>query len=194
MVGRRVSKGRSSICSQAADLLFHYDKVFLSCSIGRYCQYLYDGEPYFRTVGNDAMFYRPPTANQLRRYPNQIPEDFEMCFKIWEEITIPTYARQDRYGLEPELAEQHERMGSFMAPFIVLRLLTPPKMFYEVATKRAEPCTKIVEELPHMRRDTVALARKAVSEDRRVYVLVNNRLEGNVPLTVQALASSLAAD
>jgi len=21
-----------------------------------------------------------------------IPEDFEMCFKVWEEITIPTYA------------------------------------------------------------------------------------------------------
>ena len=55
-------------------------------------------EPLFRTVGNDSTFYRPPTANQLRHYLNQIPEDFEMCFKVWEEITIPSYAKQPRYG------------------------------------------------------------------------------------------------
>ena len=66
--------------------------------LGEYCQYQYQGEPLFRSVGNDATFYRPPTANQLRRYLNQIPEDFEMCFKVWEEITIPSYAKQARYG------------------------------------------------------------------------------------------------
>lgn len=66
--------------------------------LGEYCQYLSDNEPLFRTVGNDSTFYRPPTPNQLRHYLNQIPEDFEMCFKVWEEITIPTFARQTRYG------------------------------------------------------------------------------------------------
>src|SRR6478736_4183871 len=49
--------------------------------LGEYCQYLYNGEPLFRTVGNDSTFYRPPTANQLKNYPNQIPENFQMCFK-----------------------------------------------------------------------------------------------------------------
>ena len=34
--------------------------------LGEYCQYQYEGEPLFRTVGNDSTFYRPPTANQLR--------------------------------------------------------------------------------------------------------------------------------
>ena len=67
--------------------------------LGEYCQYLYNGEPLFRTVGNDSTFYRPPTENQLRRYLNQIPEDFEMCFKVWEETTIPSYAKQARYGM-----------------------------------------------------------------------------------------------
>ena len=62
----------------------------------------------------------------------------------------------------------------------VLRLLT-----------RAEPYTKIVEELPQMRQETVQLARQAVSQDRYAYVLVNNRSEGNAPLTVQALAEML---
>lgn len=88
----------------------------------------------------------------------------------------------------PPLAEQNKRMGSFTAPFTVLRLLTPLKMSYEQAKKRAEPYTKIIEKLPEMRRDTVELVRQAVREERRAYVLVNNRAEGNAPMTIQALA------
>ena len=260
--------------------------------LGEYCQYQYKNEPLFRTVGNDSTFYRPPTANQLRRYLNQIPDDFEMCFKVWEEITIPSYANQPRYGpragqpnprfldaklfnelvltpyreanfephtgplffefqrhslstdafcarldeffgqlpkefryaieirnagllgpeyhkvLEthsvahvynhwssmPPLAEQHQRMSSFTAPFTVLRLLTPLKMTYEAAKKRAEPYNKIVGELPEMRRDTVNLVKQAIEGKRQAYVLVNNRSEGNAPLTVQALVERLHTD
>jgi uncharacterized protein YecE (DUF72 family) len=91
----------------------------------------------------------------------------------------------------PSLAEQHTRMLGFTAVFTVLRLLTPLKMSYEAGKKRAEPYIKIVEELPQMRRETVQLARQAVSEGRRAYVLVNNRSEGNAPLTVQGLSEML---
>jgi uncharacterized protein YecE (DUF72 family) len=258
--------------------------------LSEYCQYLFNGAPLFRTVGNDSTFYRPPTANQLRHYLNQIPEDFEMCFKIWEEITIPTFAKQARYGVKagqpnprfldanlfndlvltpyreakfephtgpflfefqrhgmsseefcsrldtffgqlpkdfryaieirnagllgpdystvlenhgvahvynhwsymPSLREQHEQIEQrFTAPFTVLRLLTPLKMSYEMAKKRAEPYTKIVGQLPEMRRDTVELVKTAVGENRRAYVLVNKRSEGNAPLTIQALRKAL---
>jgi uncharacterized protein YecE (DUF72 family) len=257
--------------------------------LGEFCQYLYKGEPLFRTVGNDATFYRPPTASQLSRYLNQIPEDFEMCAKVWEEITIPTYATHARYGIKagqrnpnflnadafiklvlqpyrdarfgphtgpflfefqrhglsvqefcseldgffarlpkdfryaveirnagmlgpqyhevlrrhdvahvynhwtfmPSLAEQHQRMRTFTAPFSVFRLQTPLKMTHEAAKKRAEPYNKIVGELPEMRQDTVRLVRQAVGENRTTYVLVNNRAEGNAPLTIQALVESL---
>jgi len=257
--------------------------------LGEYCQYQYSDVPLFSTVGNDATFYRPPTANQLRGYLNQIPEGFEMCFKVWEEITIPTYAKHARYGMRagqpnarfldarlfnelvlepyreakfepntgplifefqrhglpddefvsrldnffgrlpqdfryaveirkagllgpryhdvlarhgvahvynhwsfmPPLHEQHRRMGSFTSAFVLLRLLTPLKMSYEAAKQRAAPYTKIVEELPDMRKDTVELVKKAVDETRQVYVLVNNRCEGNAPLTVQGLIDAL---
>ncbi len=257
--------------------------------LGEYCQYLYRGQPLFRTVGNDATFYRPPTANQLRKYLTQIPEDFEMCFKVWEQLTIPVYAKHPRYGLEagkpnphflnaklfndlvltpyrdakfeghtgpflfefqrhglstdefctrldnffsqlpkdfryaveirnagllepeyretlarhgvahvynhwsymPPLAEQHRRMERFTAPFTVLRLLTPLKMSYEAAKKRAEPYNKIVGELPEMRRDAVELVKQATTEKRHAYVLVNNRSEGHAPLTVKALVDGL---
>lgn len=258
--------------------------------LGEYCQYLYNGEPLFRTVGNDSTFYRPPTANQLRHYLNQIPEDFEMCFKVWEEITIPNFARQIRYGMKagqsnprfldaklfidlvltpyreaqfaphtgpfifefqrhglttnefcsrldeffdqlptdfhyaveirnagllgpnyrrvleshsvahaynhwsymPPLLEQHRRLEDFFtAPFTVIRLLTPLSMSYEAAKKRAAPYNKIVGVLPQMREETVNLIKQAIGENRRVYVLVNNRAEGNAPLTVQSVADDL---
>jgi uncharacterized protein YecE (DUF72 family) len=50
-----------------------------------------------------------------------------------------------------------------------------------------------VEELPQMRRETVHLVRQAFSEGRRTYVLVNNRSEGNAPLTVHALSELLCS-
>lgn len=64
-------------------------------------------------------------------------------------------------------------------------------MSYEAAKKRAAPYNKIVGELSQMRKETVALIKRAVGENRRAYVLVNNRSEGNAPLTVQALVSYL---
>jgi uncharacterized protein YecE (DUF72 family) len=42
-----------------------------------------------------------------------------------------------------------------------------------------------------MRRETGELVRKAIAENRRAYVLVNNRAEGNAPLTVQAISEML---
>ena len=48
-----------------------------------------------------------------------------------------------------------------------------------------------VEELPEMRRETVELVQQAIAENRRSYVLVNNRSEGNAPQTVQALVDQL---
>ena len=266
--------------------------TFAQQCLGEYCQYQHGDELLFRTVSNDATFYRPPTASQLRRYADQIPEDFEMCFKVWEEITIPTFAQHARYGTKagkpnprfldatlfnelvltpyreakfephtgpflfefqrhgipteefctrldgflgrlakdfryaveirnagllgpeyrkvleshsvahvynhwsymPPLAAQHQRMGTFTAPFTVLRLLTPLSVAHEVARKRAAPYNKIVEELPEMRRDTVELVKKAVVENRRAYVFVNNRSEGNAPLTIHALVASLGPE
>ncbi len=82
-------------------------------------------------------------------------------------------------------------MQGFTAVFTVLRLLTPLKMSYEAAKKRAEPYTKIVEELPQMRRETVQVVRQAVNEGRHAYVLGNNRSEGNAPMTIQVLVDRL---
>ncbi len=64
-------------------------------------------------------------------------------------------------------------------------------MTYEAAKQRAKPYDKIVGELPEMRAQTVELVKKAVGQKVRAYVLVNNRSEGNAPLTVQAIVDAL---
>src|SRR5262245_60146014 len=87
----------------------------------------------------------------------------------------------------------HDREGLGI-PLMILRLLTPLKLSYETAKKRAEPYTKVVEELPEMRRDTVESVRRGLTENRRVYVLVNNRAAGNAPLTTQALVDQLRSE
>jgi len=43
-----------------------------------------------------------------------------------------------------------------------------------------------------MRRDAVSLIQQATAQARRVYAIVNNRSEGNAPLTAQALTAMLA--
>jgi Protein of unknown function DUF72 len=76
---------------------------------------------------------------------------------------------------------------------IVMRRTRRPLFPYEEAKKRAEPYNKIVAELPEMRREAVDLMKRSIDDGRRVYALVNNRSEGNAPLTVQALAEQVSA-
>jgi len=52
---------------------------------------------------------------------------------------------------------------------------------------RSSKSNHIVEELPQIKKEAVRLVRRVVAAGRHVYVLVNNRAERNVPLTVQAL-------
>jgi hypothetical protein len=64
-------------------------------------------------------------------------------------------------------------------------------MSCEAGKRGAEPYTKIVDELPQMRQEAVQLVKQAVGAARHAYVLVNNRCEGNAPLTVEAPAGML---
>jgi uncharacterized protein YecE (DUF72 family) len=99
----------------------------------------------------------------------------------------------NHWSYMPPLAEQHKRMETFTASFTVLRLLTPLKISYEAAKKRAKPYNQIVGELSEMHQETAGLLCHAVREASRACVLVNNRSEGNAPLTVEALVDQLPA-
>lgn len=257
--------------------------------LAEYADYRVGGRPLFSTVGIDHSFYRPATRAQLQHYADLVPEDFHFCLKVWEELTIPTFAGVARYGAKqgtanprfldaglfaelvagpavaglgdklgvflfefqrtgiaptafldrleaflpqlppnlayavevresailgpryrdilaktgvshvynhwtamPSLADQHTQLGGqFAGRTPVFRLLTPRGLRYGDAVERYRPYNRLVAPLPSMRAETVALAQDAVAQGRRPYVLVNNRAEGNAPLTVAGLVELL---
>ena len=259
--------------------------------LAEYAAYEYEGTRLFRTVGVDHSFYRPPTTAQWHDYAAQVPDDFRICSKVWEELTIAAFADHPRYGTKagrtnprfldaalleemvlaparaglgnragpmifefqrvgldpasfisaldhflsklpaghqyavevrnpailcaryrdvlkthgvahvynhwtfmPPIAAQHAALGRrFPAPFTLMRLLTPLGTAHADAVTRYAPYTKLVHPQPRMRTDVLALIRQALAEQTGVFVLVNNRAEGNAPSTVQAISAGLLA-
>jgi uncharacterized protein YecE (DUF72 family) len=82
-------------------LVYHrtYPKSrFSQDTLAEYVTHPTPGKPLFSTVGIDHSFYRPASATQLAHYAAQVPNEFRFCQKVWEEITVPTYANLPRYG------------------------------------------------------------------------------------------------
>jgi hypothetical protein len=77
--------------------------------------------------------------------------------------------------------------GGLRADFYVSRLLTPLGLPYAEAVARFQPYDRLQAEQSDMRRDVVRLARRAIERDVEAFILVNNRLEGNSPSTIDAL-------
>jgi len=66
-------------------------------------------------------------------------------------------------------------------------LLTPTGVSYDSSVIKFEPFNKIVAPLPEVRADVMKLIDIAIKERKYAYLLINNRLEGCAPLTIQGL-------
>jgi len=89
----------------------------------------------------------------------------------------------------PVLAEQIVLPGAFTADHIVVRALLQHGRTYEAAVSLFEPYEKVQQPDLSTREAIRQIAEKAVKERKRAYVFVNNRLEGNAPGTIAAIAS-----
>jgi uncharacterized protein YecE (DUF72 family) len=89
--------------------------------LAEYASYRYKDEPLFRTVGFDFTFYGPPTPRQLEHYAAQLPADFRVCSKVWEEITVPAFAAGLRYrsrtGPNPHFLDVEYFKEHVLAPY-----------------------------------------------------------------------------
>ena len=86
----------------------------------------------------------------------------------------------------PPISEQLKH-NSITADFIIARILTPLGMSYQETVKKFEPYNRIVERQPKMRADLMKLIEISVKEQKYAYLLINNRVEGCAPLTIQEL-------
>jgi uncharacterized protein YecE (DUF72 family) len=90
----------------------------------------------------------------------------------------------------PELGEQMRLPGSRTAGFSVVRALLRAGRAYEQAVKQFAPYEKIQDPNPEARNAIRALIEESLSAGRATYVFVNNRLEGNAPATIEAIAGA----
>jgi len=149
---------------------------------------------------------RPPAAflDALDRFLEQLPGDFDYAVEIRDAALVtPAYhALLARHGMAhtynywstmPMPLAQTAIVPPDQLPFVVVRLLLRPGTLYQDQRDRFRPFNRLVEPDESMRDEVVTLTSQALAHGRKVYVLVNNKAEGSSPLTIEALASRLAA-
>ena len=75
-----------------------YHKPYTQKSIKTESLAEYAAVPLFSTVGIDNTFYAPPNPFVLATYAKYLPPGFKCVSKVWEEITVPQWSKQARYG------------------------------------------------------------------------------------------------
>jgi uncharacterized protein YecE (DUF72 family) len=91
----------------------------------------------------------------------------------------------------PEMGVQAKLSGSITGDFIAARALLKCGQTYENAVKRFEPYRETQDLNPLAREALHDLAEAARKARQPAFLFVNNRLEGNAPSTIEAVAASL---
>ncbi len=127
-------------------------------------------------------------------------------FRYSVEIRNPEYLGPDYFALlqshntahvfnawtrMPEMLDQIAMPGAFTADFTVVRALLKKGRAYEQAVQAFEPYKQIQEPNSGAREAIRRIAERAWKTRQPAYVFVNNRLEGNAPGTIEAVADAL---
>lgn len=127
-------------------------------------------------------------AVELRTPDLLVPQWFAMlrrhriahCFNSWH--------RMPSLGVQRAVAAES---GGDCGDLRLLRLLTVPGMEYARSVERFSPYDRLREEAEDVRRDAIELALDGLRAGAETIVLVNNRLEGNSPATIDALGRAI---
>src|SRR5881409_3599453 len=144
-------------------------------------------------------------ADDLEGLLRQLPRDFRYGVELRnrELLTDAYRAVLARHGVAhvfnswtemPTIGEQLELPETFPAPFTVARALLRPGRRYADAVKLFEPYDRIREPQPELRQDLLRLIAEAMRRRIEALILANNRLEGNAPGTIRALAAALGGE
>jgi uncharacterized protein YecE (DUF72 family) len=142
-------------------------------------------------------------VEQLDRFLQQLPRDFRYAVELRNPglLTDAHGAVLARHGVAhvfnswnemPPIGEQLELPWTFPTGFTIARGLLRPGRRFADAVKLFEPYDRIREPQPEVRQDLLHLVAEVVRRRIEALILVNNRLEGNAPGTIRALATALA--
>lgn len=92
----------------------------------------------------------------------------------------------------PELSDQILMPDAWTADFVVSRALLVRGRAYDDAVQRFEPYERVQQPNPAARAALRQLAESAIQRRTPAFLLVNNRLEGHAPGTIEAVADSIS--
>lgn len=92
----------------------------------------------------------------------------------------------------PALEEQAAMTGAFTADFSVVRALLTKGHAYAEAVDDFQPYRAVQRPNPSARVGLYRIVRQCLTDGRPIYTFVNNRLEGNAPGTIEAVADELS--
>jgi len=157
-----------------------------------------------RIKATHPLAYADAFAAALDRFFEACPDDVRYHVEVRTEayLASPLFEVLGRRGVGqvlshwtwlPSLDAQHRKSGRRFfnrGREAVVRLMTPRGVRYADAYKQAFPFDHIREgmESPGMIDDAVSIARKALQEDVRINMVVNNRAGGNAPLIARRFA------
>ena len=142
--------------------------------------------------------------DQLEAFLGALPTTFRYAVEVRDrELLQPRYFSIlnatgashcfNHWTRMPPLADQMEaaQSGGARPAFVVCRLLTPLGLAYQKSVERFAPYDRLQAEQPELRRDLVRLAESSIERDIPIYALVNNRVEGHSPGTIDALGRAI---
>jgi uncharacterized protein YecE (DUF72 family) len=92
----------------------------------------------------------------------------------------------------PKLVQQWSATRAGGKKVMIVRWMLHKSQDYESALDRYEPFSALVDEDPETRQEIASLALEAALQGQEVYVIVNNKAEGSAPLSIFALAKTVA--
>jgi uncharacterized protein YecE (DUF72 family) len=113
------------------------------------------------------------------RNPEFLEKDYFACLR--ERGVAHVY---NAWSKMPELKRQMAIPESVTADFLVCRALLRRGRVYEDAVATFAPYTEVKDPNPEARESMRALIAQSQEERRPLFLFVNNRLEGNSPLTI----------
>jgi uncharacterized protein YecE (DUF72 family) len=150
----------------------------------------------FGTFAKERMPSGEALVELLDPFLAALPRPFRYAVEIRnaEFLTAPYFACLARHNVAhvfnswtrmPALASQILLPHAFTADFAVVRALLRPGRSYEEAVKRFAPYASVQPQdvQPAVR----AALRDLLDQGKRGYFYVNNRLEGNAPLTIESI-------
>jgi uncharacterized protein YecE (DUF72 family) len=116
------------------------------------------------------------------RNPEFLEKDYFSCLRSHGVAHV-----YNAWSKMPELRRQLAMPDSATADFLVCRALLRHGRVYEDAVGLFAPYTRIQDPNPEARESMRVLIGRAHEEKRFLFLFVNNRLEGNAPLTILSL-------